>query len=353
MDTSETINGYKIIQPFTTVGGGLCRWTFVEKGGVIYFLKEFLSPKYPGDDSPGSVKVKAQKRKRCEVFEHHHRGLKEAISTSVGVGGNLVATIDFFRSGTTYYKVTEKVDVLSLTPEDISKLPIERRMLVLKTVAHSLMVLHQLRIVHGDLKPDNILIKQTKTGDYVAKLIDFDNSYFSNSAPEISDESDIVGTPDYYSPELGKYIKQDGSVTSSDLDTASDVFALGVIYCQYLTGKKPVFDLKYRYAWESANDGLSPCIESVSLPSTLIKLVSSMLQTDPSKRPSIRTVFLALRVWDKPEKPVMSADAPVGTLRLGRGLKPSVPSTTSTHTTSADDASPSRLKGTMIKKKKP
>jgi len=360
LEVGEAVKGYKVIQEFTTIGGGLSRWTFAEKDGKVFFLKEFLAPKYPKDDSPGSEKVKAQRRKRCERFEHHHKALKRAIDSSNSAGGNLVATIDFFRHGTTYYKVTEKVDISTIKLDDISKLPIERRILVLKTVAHSLMVLHQLNIVHGDLKPDNILIKQTKTGDYVAKLIDFDNSYFAAAPPEISDESDIVGDPVYYSPELGKYIKRDSSISPNDLSTSSDIFTLGVIYSQYLTGKLPKFNSKCRYAWESANIGNQPSLNGAKLPETLKKLVNNMLDIDSKNRPPIRTVFQALKNWDKIEKIEISPAKPevsTGSRLRGKGLSPtstgevSLPSTAIPVPPEKPIAT-SRLKGKMVEKKK-
>lgn len=360
LDVGETVKGYKIIQEFTTLGGGLSRWTFAEKDGKVFFLKEFLAPKYPKDDSPGSEKVKAQRRKRCERFENHHKALKRAIDTSTSAGGNLVATIDFFRHGTTYYKVTEKVDISTIKLDDISTLPIERRILVLKTVAHSLMVLHQLNIVHGDLKPDNILIKQTKTGDYVAKLIDFDNSYFSAAPPEISDESDIVGDPVYYSPELGKYIKRDSSISPNDLSISSDIFTLGIIYSQYLTGKLPKFNSKCRYAWESANIGNQPSLNGAKLPETLKKLVNNMLDIDSKNRPPIRTVFQTLKNWDKIEKvevsPAKLPEAPTESRLRGKGLSPkSKEEVSSPSTKTPSPEKPiitSRLKGKMVEKKK-
>lgn len=360
LDIGETVKGYKIIQEFTTLGGGLSRWTFAEKDGKVFFLKEFLAPKYPKDDSPGSEKVKAQRRKRCERFENHHKALKRAIDTSTSAGGNLVATIDFFRHGTTYYKVTEKVDISTIKLDDISTLPIERRILVLKTVAHSLMVLHQLNIVHGDLKPDNILIKQTKTGDYVAKLIDFDNSYFSAAPPEISDESDIVGDPVYYSPELGKYIKRDSSISPNDLSISSDIFTLGIIYSQYLTGKLPKFNSKCRYAWESANIGNQPSLNGAKLPETLKKLVNNMLDIDSKNRPPIRTVFQTLKNWDKIEKievsPSKPPEVPTESRLRGKGLSPKSKeevSLPSTKTPSPEKPiTTSRLKGKMVEKKK-
>jgi len=358
VEAGDTIKGYKVIQDFTTIGGGLSRWTFAEKDGKVFFLKEFLAPKYPKDDSPGSEKVKAQRRKRCERFEHHHRILKRAIDTSTGTGGNLVATIDFFRHGTTYYKITEKVDVSSAKPDDVSKLPIERRILVLKTVAHSLMVLHHLNIVHGDLKPDNILIKQTTSGDYVAKLIDFDNSYFGKEPPEISDESDIVGDPVYYSPELGKYIKKDSSIVPSDLYLSSDIFTLGIIYSQYLTGNLPKFNSKCRYAWESANIGNQPSINGTGLPETLKKLVNNMLEIDPKKRPPVRTVFQTLKNWDKIEKGDDKRIEPpsTGSRLKGTGMVSRTPASGKSPKVvtppPSKPATESRLKGKLLEKKK-
>ena len=60
----EVINGYRILKDFV-VAGGMSKVTFAEKGGKEYFIKEFLSPKYPLPDSPGSEKIKAQTRRAC------------------------------------------------------------------------------------------------------------------------------------------------------------------------------------------------------------------------------------------------------------------------------------------------
>ncbi|MBK7637411.1 MAG: protein kinase [Saprospiraceae bacterium] len=154
----------------------------------------------------------------------------------------------FFRANTSYYKITEKIDIASLSTNDISKLSLDKILIIMKTVTHSLKILHELKIVHGDLKPDNILIKQTTTGGYTTKLIDFDNSYFSCEPPENTEE--VVGTPEYYSPELAFYIKNgDSESHRTQLTVQSDIFALGVIFCEYLIGHKPSFDKKYSYTW--------------------------------------------------------------------------------------------------------
>lgn len=293
-----SINGYEILRDFTSIGGGLCRWTFARKDGKEYFLKEFLEPKYPVDGSPGSDSYKAKKRERCNRFEVYHETLRKTLRKIASPDGNLVVTVDFFRDGSIYYKVTEKVEATGLSPQEISLLPFAQKKLILISVAHSLSILHGSMIVHGDLKPDNILIKQKNKDMYVAKLIDFDNSYISKSPPEISDESDIVGTENYYSPEMGLYIKRDPRINTTDLDTNSDIYALGIIFCQYLTGDIPIFPREYRYTWESSLSGSTPQINPKGIPKRLEELVNKMLLSDPKSRPSILKVFSDLKTCD-------------------------------------------------------
>jgi serine/threonine protein kinase len=117
--------------------------------------------------------------------------------------------------------VTEKVDLAGLEPRDVAVLGFPAQLVLLKTVAHSLRILHDLDIVHSDLKPSNVMIKRTELG-YTTKLIDFDSSYVVGSPPP---PEEIVGTMNYYSPELVSYIQ--GTASAADLTQASDMFALG------------------------------------------------------------------------------------------------------------------------------
>ena len=82
MFKGEVINGYTIQQDFI-VAGGRSKISFATKDGKEYFIKEFLAPKYPMPDSPGSEKVKEQKKKVCEAFEKHHRELNRKVTTKV------------------------------------------------------------------------------------------------------------------------------------------------------------------------------------------------------------------------------------------------------------------------------
>ena len=179
----DLINGYQVTTNFTTVGGGQCQWAFAERDGVSLFIKRFLAPRYPVEGSPGNAATKALKLERCRAFEQHHWSVIDALQHRCAAGGNLVIARDFFRDGTSYYKVTDRVDIASLTPDDIARLPFDQQLLLLKTVTHSLSILHEAKLVHCDLRPENVLVKRASTGACIAKLIDLDSCYFSEAPP--------------------------------------------------------------------------------------------------------------------------------------------------------------------------
>lgn len=320
----ENINGYNILEDFK-VAGGMSKISFAEKGGKTYFIKEFLAPKYPTSDSPGSERIKEQKRKACDEFEKHHRDLNTAIGKCcAGTGGNLIYAIDFFRNGASYYKVTEKIDISSLPCESISHLPLENILLIAKSAVHSIRILHGLKIVHGDLKPDNLPIKEASRG-YVVKLIDFDDSYFEGNPP--SDRENLVGTPEYYSPEQAAYIMdEDEEIEGSTLTCKSDIFTLGIIFSEYFSGEKPVLPSEYKNTWTCVNNGGSISFKRKLHP-MIEELIRKMLSLNPSDRPNISEVFNVLKdvksgefvapsggfATDGPKKPG---------LRFGPGFKP-------------------------------
>ena len=345
MKKGDVVSGYTILEDFKVVGAGLSKWTFAERDGREYFIKEFLSPTYPDEHAPGSEKTKARKRARCASFESHHRGIQRALAPLSAYGGNLIVTLDFFRWGAKYYKVTEKVDAASMTTADVASLSFRTQLVLMKTVAHSLKILHDLRIVHSDLKPSNVLIKQTEVG-YTTKLIDFDSSYIAGAPPP---PEEIVGTINYYSPELLGYIQEAG-VGPDQLGTASDVFALGLIYTEYLTGAPPPFDPAFHEPAVAVRSGATLRVPRAGVLDELADLVDRMLLPDPAVRPTIGEVHATLMAI-RPGSEGAAATGPVGppsTLR-GKGLRtarrrpPEVPA-------AAPAAGSSRLVGRLLHK---
>ena len=331
MNKGDVINGYEILQDFSVAGAGFSMWTFARKDGRDYFFKQFLSPTYPEADAPGSERIKARKRARCEAFENHQRRIMEATRPVSSLGGNLIVTIDFFRSGAKYYKVTEKVEVAEgPAAGDVAALPFEDKLVILKSVAHSLKVLHDLKIVHSDLKPSNILIKRTALA-HTAKLIDFDSAYFTGEPPP---PDQIVGTINYYSPELVTYIQDTESADPHRLGLASDVFTLGLIYTEYLTGQPPAYDReRYAYPATAARQGETLRVPAervgAEVPAEIVQVIDRMMLLDPAARPSIGEVHAALMRVRRGgpggtapvAEPAVAGTAPAGPAPASSGLR--------------------------------
>ena len=96
----------------------------------------------------------------------------------------------------------------------------------LKQIASALAKIHEVGILHRDLKPGNIMLR---SDDSVA-LIDFGLAKRMRLRMELTDEGEIFGTPYYMSPEQGH---------AESVDHRSDIYSLGVIFYEMLTGKKP------------------------------------------------------------------------------------------------------------------
>lgn len=96
----------------------------------------------------------------------------------------------------------------------------------LRQIASALTQVHEVGILHRDLKPGNIMLRR----DNSIALIDFGLAKRLRLKMEITDSGEIFGTPYYMSPEQGHGAK---------VDERSDIYSLGVIFYEMLTGEKP------------------------------------------------------------------------------------------------------------------
>ena len=95
-----------------------------------------------------------------------------------------------------------------------------------RQIAGALARLHSLGILHRDLKPGNIMVRE----DGTLALIDFGLAKRMRLENEITGQGEIFGTPYYMSPEQGH---------ADEVDERSDLYSLGVIFYEMLTGRKP------------------------------------------------------------------------------------------------------------------
>lgn len=290
MKLGDEISGYHVVTEPTNANGGKCMWAFAEKDGRQYFLKRFLEPKRPREGSTASAASRRIRMEVCQEFEERHRGIMKRLRPDARGGGNLVLATDFFHEGSTYYKVTERIDTTTL--EKPQTLEPRQKAVLLKTLGLSLQLLHDIDVVHGDLKPLNVLIqKRDGAAFHSAKLIDFDDSYLSGGPPG---RQDIAGDSLYGAPEWRRYVQEDESVQPEHLTTAVDVFALGLMTHEYLTGNLPAHDERYGSPADAVNAGEALRLDS-RLSDSLQGLIRATTSLQPGKRPRMGTYLKALK----------------------------------------------------------
>ena len=131
------------------------------------------------------------------------------------------------------YLAMEFIEGTSLTDliEKNGALPAPRAASIIHQSADALAVAHDYGIVHRDLKPDNIMIAKGRDGADIAKVVDFGIAKASSSdAQKVTKTGLVVGTPEYMSPE---------QLAGDKLDGRSDIYSLGLVAFNCLTGKLP------------------------------------------------------------------------------------------------------------------
>lgn len=280
------IKDYYLPKELACDNSGFSKWGIGERHKEPFFIKEFLSPVYPFDKKNFTESVLKQRQEDCERYVAKAKKLYDAIREVND--GNLVVIEEFFRVNSKYYISTKAISEKILTIEEISTYSFEERLKLCCIVAHSIANLHSENIIHADIKPDNILIYDN--AGLKAKIIDFDCSFFLENRPQKGE--DLSGDFVYLSPEAFCHMAE---IDEFELTCKMDVFALGIVFCQYLTGYLPKFDIsEYQYAYE-------PVLDDVGLNIDMIEnyyckhLIGQMLQKDPEQRPSMQQVFQSLQ----------------------------------------------------------
>jgi serine/threonine-protein kinase len=137
-------------------------------------------------------------------------------------------------------------------------------------IAVALSVAHRKGVIHGDVKPANILINQEGR----VKLTDFGMARLASNDTK---DTPLLGTPAYWCPE---------QILGKPQDSRSDIFSLGVILYEMITGTRPfkADSLQGMCSLIMSATPLPPSHSNPSLPAGLNDLVASCLTKDPAHR---------------------------------------------------------------------
>ncbi|GAA1785144.1 Stk1 family PASTA domain-containing Ser/Thr kinase [Agromyces lapidis] len=202
------------------------------------------------------------------------RFVQEARSAARLAHPNVVNVFDQGQDADMAYLVMEYLPGITLREllKDYKKLTPEQTVDIMDAVLSGLAAAHKAGIVHRDLKPENVLLAD----DGRIKLGDFGLARAA-SANTATGQA-LLGTIAYLSPEL---------VTRGVADARSDIYAVGIMMFEMLTGEQPyVGEAPMTIAYQHANDEVpAPSSKNPAVPSELDELVLWATRRDPDERP--------------------------------------------------------------------
>jgi len=202
------------------------------------------------------------------------RFVQEARSAARLAHPNVVNVFDQGQDSDMAYLVMEYLPGITLREllKDYKKLTPEQTVDIMDAVLAGLAAAHKAGIVHRDLKPENVLLAD----DGRIKLGDFGLARAA-SANTATGQA-LLGTIAYLSPEL---------VTRGVADARSDIYAVGIMMYEMLTGEQPyVGEAPMQIAYQHANDTVpTPSSKNPAVPVELDELVLWATARDPEERP--------------------------------------------------------------------
>ncbi|HET6976357.1 MAG TPA: serine/threonine-protein kinase [Pyrinomonadaceae bacterium] len=199
---------------------------------------------------------------------------------------NAVSVSDFGQTAEGWvYIVMELLEGRTLREIVSREAPLEtaRATSIMLQASDAVAAAHQAGIIHRDLKPSNILVTQSADQPAVVKVLDFGIAkYFDGNDDEetsaVVQTNSVIGTPRYMSPEQHN---------GKDLTPATDVYSLGVILYEMLTGMVPFSgstpaEIAQKHAHDQPH---SPREVVAAIPEDMERIVLHALEKQPADRP--------------------------------------------------------------------
>ena len=248
------------------------RYELIEKIGeggmaIVYKGKDRLLNRYV------AIKILRPEYTKDEEFIESFK--RESQASARLSHPNIVGVYDVGKEGNIHFIVMELIEgkVLSEVIKEKGRIEYKEAISIIRQVASALSLAHKNQIIHRDIKPHNILI--TNTG--VAKLADFGIAKAVSAATIVGGNNKIMGSVHYFSPEQAR---------GSYVDERSDIYSLGIVLYEMLTGKVPFDgDNPVSIALMHINDPMPSVTKEVpGIPPQLEKIVNKATEKYQSNR---------------------------------------------------------------------
>lgn len=264
------LKGHFIVGTAIGVGGfGITYKCYDATLGVIVAIKEFF-PVGLVNRSPGEMKVGLLSGEKEKQYKNQiKRFLMEAQSIAqFGKANDIVNVFDYFEENNTAYIVMEYIDGVLLKDylEKQGALSPDIAMTIIEPVVEALKKIHASGIIHRDISPDNIFI----AGEDSVKVFDFGAAILNDESG--AKEGEKVIKVGYSAPEQYRDSAGQGYFT--------DIYSIGAILYQMITGQKPIESTEREYKDELK----SPLELGFDIESNLDRAIMEALAVQPALR---------------------------------------------------------------------
>jgi len=255
----ERIDAYEVVKVLGK--GGM---------GTVYLAKDHALDRLVAIKMLLPFAADAHKDERKQLIM---RFLREAKAIARLNHRNIVSIYGIGKESGSIYIAMEYVDGHTLTEliRTAPQLSFSQKIGYMIQIAEGLAVIHRAGFIHRDIKPGNIML----TNDDVIKIMDFGTVQTTES--DLTRAEQIIGTPSYMSPE---------QIQGHSTDPRSDIFALGSVFYQFLTGEKPFFGESFSsVSYKITHEAPSPPSKlNPLLPKAVDRVILKMLAKSPDAR---------------------------------------------------------------------
>jgi ligand-binding sensor domain-containing protein/tRNA A-37 threonylcarbamoyl transferase component Bud32 len=240
---------------------------------------------YKAKDIAGESKVVALKVIREEFAQDNvlrKRLLREAAIIDQLAHPHVVKIIERGECGNRLFIAMEFLEgkLLSDYIKSEIRLPVDQSVEIMMQLMEAVDWIHEQGVLHRDLKPENVMLVQQEGTKNFVKLLDFGLAK-TESLARLTQSGILIGTINYLSPE---YVK------GRDFSKASDVYALGVIFYEMITGEQPfkgetTLEIMKKIIGKAPKEPREYCAE---ISPELNQLIMDMMAKKPDERPCLK-----------------------------------------------------------------